>query len=237
MSFNLLTAGAVDSTNLEALRQLKSGAQPPFLLVAEEQLQGRGRGGNAWSSPPGNFYGTFAIRAEKPDPEMAQMSFVAALALAQVLEGLGLKPQLKWPNDILIKGAKISGILLEKHGSILLVGMGINVQDHPGKPDYPTTSLRDLDVALEVSELAAQLSEAVSTHFDTWVRAGFAPVRDAWIARAYGLNGQIRVRLAGQVERQGVFRGLDTDGALQLETSDGLEAIHAGEVYFNAFGD
>ena len=117
--------GPVDSTNISALRYLNQGEATPFLIQAAAQTGGRGRGGKDWHSPEGNFYGTFALRPQRPEGESAQLSFVAALALAQMLESMGINPQLKWPNDVLIGGAKLSGILLEKHGAHILIGMGL----------------------------------------------------------------------------------------------------------------
>lgn len=234
--------GRVDSTNLAALRLLEAGeghegtAALPFLLTAQEQRQGRGRGGNAWASPPGNFYGTFAIAATKPDGKMAQVSFLAAVALAHVLEGWGLRPRLKWPNDILIQGAKVSGILLEKHGEVLLIGMGVNLTTHPAVPGYASTSLADEGLAIKPEALAKPLAEAFARWLQRWHDEGFGPVRAAWLARAHGLGQSIGVRLMGQPAREGRFAGLDNDGALLLDGVNGLETYHAGEVYFHAAG-
>lgn len=236
MSLPLIACGSVDSTNSEALRRLDQCVQPPFLLMAEAQTKGRGRSGKVWSSPPGNFYGTFALPADQADVTMAQVSFVAALALAHVLEDLGLKPELKWPNDILIGGAKVSGILLEKQGPILLVGMGINLQHHPGLPDYPSTSLTQLGHDLVPKEMAQCLAQHFGISYAKWQVGGFAPIREAWLARAYKLGEVITARLAGQDPKQGRFAGLAGDGALQLGTEAGLELVHAGEVYFHAAG-
>jgi len=236
LSLRLIACGSVDSTNSESLRRLDQGAEPPFLLMAEAQTKGRGRSGKVWSSPSGNFYGTFALPADQADATMAQVSFVAALALAHVLEGLGLKPELKWPNDILIKGAKISGILLEKQGPILLVGMGINLGHHPGLPDYPSTSLAELGHDLSPQDMASQLALQFDAVYTKWQAQGFATIREAWLGRAYKLGETITARLSGHAPKQGRFAGLAGDGALQLRTDAGLELVHAGEVYFHAAG-
>lgn len=236
MSLPLIACGSVDSTNSEALRRLDQGAQVPFLLIAEEQTKGRGRSGKVWSSPKENFYGTFVLAADQADAIMAQVSFVAALALAYVLEDLGLKPELKWPNDILINGAKVSGILLEKQGPILLVGMGINLRHHPGLPDYPSLSLAELGHDLTPQDMATRLALQVHATYTRWQGEGFAPIREAWLARAYKLGETITARLTGQAPKQGRFAGLAGDGALQLRGEAGLELVHAGEVYFHAAG-
>ena len=233
MSSQFISVGSVDSTNSEALRRIEGGLQPPFLLVAEEQAVGRGRGGKTWSSPKGNFYGTFTIVTDQPDATIAQVSFVAAVALASILSELGLKPQLKWPNDVLIGGAKVSGILLEKHGGVLLIGMGVNLIHHPDLSTYASTSLRDLGYELSPFDMASRLSHAFDMHYGIWMEKGFEPIRQSWLSLAYGLNQGIEVRLAGQDAQPGTFRGLDGAGALQLQTPDGLRSIHAGEVYFH----
>ena len=227
--------GTVDSTNSEALRCLEAGkVQLPCLLVADSQRQGRGRGGKVWTSPTGNFYGTFALAADKPDATMAQVSFVAAVALAQVLEGLGLRPQLKWPNDILIDGGKVSGILLEKHGEVLLVGMGVNVAIHPNLATYASTSLGEQGVARKPRDLGTQLAAQFAQVYATWHMQGFAPISAAWLDRAYGMGQSMTARLAGGREVAGRFGGLGPDGALRLETPKGPQPIHAAEVYFHA---
>ena len=237
MNLSLIEVKSVDSTNSEALRHIEAGARVPFFLRADQQRQGRGRGGKPWSSPQGNLYGTFALTAQKPDPEMAQVSFIAAVALAEVLEALDLKPQLKWPNDILIEGAKISGILLEKHKSVLLVGIGVNISSHPEiSSSYKTTSLAALGKHIVPKNLAQNLRSALSEKMQSWQERGFGPIRKAWLKRAYGLGQVIDVRLDGRMRHRGVFSGLDDQGALQLKGPKGLEIIHAGEVYFHAAG-
>ena len=239
MSLGLIVCGPVDSTNSEALRRLGQGVPAPFLLMAEAQTKGRGRWGKVWSSPPGNFYGTFALPADvlstdQAEAALAQMSFVAALALARVLEDLGLHPRLKWPNDILLNDAKVSGILLEKQGSVLLVGMGVNLAHHPGVPAYPSTCLQELGQDMNPEDLAERLGRQFYGAYACWQEQGFAPIRIAWLARARGLGEAMTVRLAGQAPRQGRFAGLAGDGALQLRGADGLQLVHAGEVYFHA---
>lgn len=227
-----LAVPCVDSTNAEALRRLEAGQAPGFLLRADEQTKGRGRSGNHWTSPKGNFYGTFVFECGAKDADAAQLSFVAALALADVLEDAGLKPQLKWPNDILIDDAKISGILLEKHGPILLIGMGINIATHPDLDAYPTTSLHHQGWAVSPADLADLLTRAMDQRFQAWQATGFSTQREAWLARAYNRGADIRVRFAQGMETHGQFVGLDTDGALQLQTAAGLELVHAGQVFY-----
>ncbi len=227
---------SVGSTNATALDLAHARQCLPFLVTASEQTAGRGRSGQAWASPPGNFYGTFALPADKPDSRMGQVSFVAAVALAQVLGDWGLDPQLKWPNDVLIASAKISGILLEKHGPVLLVGVGVNVASHPELPDRTTTSLRALGLTRSPAEMGEALAAALEDTLALWQRDGFAPIQRAWLALAQGLNQPLRVRRAGRGDVIGLFRGLGPEGSLQLERPEGPLSIHAGEVFFHAAG-
>ncbi len=227
---------SVGSTNAAALELTQAGQRLPFVVTAGEQTAGRGRSGQAWASPPGNFYGTFAVPADTPDPRLAQISFVAAVALAQVLGDWGLNPQLKWPNDVLIGGAKLSGILLEKHGAVLLVGVGVNVASHPELPDRATTCLRALGVSRSAAQVGEALTDALEDRLAQWHQDGFAPIRQAWLALAHGLNQPLRVRRAGQGDVHGQFRGLGPDGSLQLDGPEGGLSIHAGEVFFHASG-
>ena len=234
LNFPVVQKSTVDSTNSEALRCLQAGTAAPFLLVANEQTRGRGRSGKGWLSPPGNFYGTFAVTVDRPAFVMAQVSFVAAVALAQVLRDLDLEPQLKWPNDVLIDGAKISGILLEKYVSVLLIGMGVNLMHHPNQVGYDSVSLKDLGLDLEIESMATYLGMAFSQKFHLWSKEGFEPIRQAWIDQAFGLGQALEVRLPGREAITGIFEGLACDGALQLDTENGLRLLHAGEVYFHA---
>ena len=227
----------VESTNISALSLLDEGQRAPFLVRARAQRSGRGRGGKAWASPPGNFYGTFVLRAQCLAGEAAQLSFVAAVALASVLVEHGIRPQLKWPNDVLIGGAKLSGILLEMHGPYVLIGMGVNLAYHPNMPDYPSTCLQEQGLSLSPQALGQQLFLALNTWIAQWEAEGFMPIRAAWLARAYGLGEPIIAHLPGDKILKGRFEGLDFDGALLLHTQAGLSLIHAGDIFFHAAGD
>ena len=229
--------GEVASTNTSALELLNTGEQAPFLVRADAQAGGRGRGGKVWSSPPGNFYGTFVVRPLRDAREAAQLSFVAAVALGDVLKAEGLEPQLKWPNDVLLDGAKVSGILLEMHGPHVLIGMGVNIASHPAVPGYASTCLSDEGVDISPKAFGQRLSNALHSWIARWEAEGFATIREAWLQRAYGLSQPIMARLPGEKVLQGRFEGLDSDGALLLRGDAGLTTVHAGDLYFNAAGD
>lgn len=201
-------------------------------VIADRQTAGRGRRGRVWNDGVGNFMGSVLVRADGP---VQQLSFVAALALHDAMAettGAAGRFALKWPNDVLLDGVKCSGILLERQGAALVIGMGVNLAHHPDGTERPATSLAA--AGLPVPQPVAFLG-AISSCFDhwrlQWAGDGFALIRSAWLARAAGLGGRIVARL-GSESPEGVFAGLGDDGALLLGLDDGsVRPIHAGEVF------
>lgn len=201
-------------------------------VITDRQTAGRGRRGRVWNDGAGNFMGSVLVKA---DGQVQQLSFVAVLALHDALAALTGQPArftLKWPNDVLLDGTKCSGILLERQGEALVIGMGVNLVYHPDATERPATSLAA--AGLPVPTPAAALDElaAAFRHWrETWAIHGFAPIRTAWVARASGIGGRIVARL-GNESPEGLFTGLADDGALLMQLDDGTtRAIHAGEVF------
>ena len=225
----------IDSTNLEARRLADQGECGPFWLWADEQTGGRGRLGRNWVSEPGNLYATFLFPISEGPNAAAQVSFVAALAVHDTVMRLrpGLSPRIKWPNDVLIGGAKFCGVLPEVVGSAptrIAIGCGVNIAHAPQGTPYPVTALgADLAVDSVLRELDANLARRLKL----WDEGrGFPAIRQAWGERALGLGGQVTAA-AGTKQVAGTFKGLAADGALILEESGGtLIHIHAGEVSF-----
>lgn len=221
----------IDSTNAEARRLAEQGERGPLWIVASEQTGGRGRHGRQWVSEPGNLYATrlFAIGT---GPAIAtQLSFVAAVAVREAVVALfpDIVPQIKWPNDLLIGGAKFCGLLPEVVGqspTTIALGCGINVAHAPRNTPYAVTHLGSAEVVDSVFE---QLDSSFSTCLQIWNEGrGFAAIRDLWLAHAMGLEGTCATE-----HGEGLFRGLADDGALILELSDGTRKhIHSGEVRF-----
>jgi len=231
----------IDSTNEEARRLAASGPVEPTWIAADRQTAGRGRRGRTWESPNGNLAATLLIAPGKPAAECAQLSFVAALAGSDTVAYFAptTDVRVKWPNDVLAGGRKIAGILLESASSggaapgWLVIGIGINLSAHPPDTEFPATSLPALGVmAPSPEDGLLHLAAAFAKWYDIWRAEGFAPIRDAWLARAAGLGTRIRARLQNG-ELVGVFEGIDMSGALLLrEAQDRVRVIAAGEVFF-----
>lgn len=239
--YGLKQFDTIDSTNEEARRLAQAGERGPLWISAGEQTAGRGRRGRQWVSPRGNLSATLLLDPAKPAGECAQLSFVAALAASDTVFALapGHSINVKWPNDVLAEGRKIAGILLESASSgggapgWLVIGIGINLAAHPPDTEFPATSVPALGVTPPLPEDALRhLAAAFAKWYEVWRADGFAPIRDAWLARAAGLGTRIRARLQNG-ELVGVFEGIDMSGALLLrETQDRVRAIAAGEVFF-----
>ncbi|GGE07842.1 biotin--[acetyl-CoA-carboxylase] ligase [Polymorphobacter glacialis] len=206
-------------------------------VIADRQTAGRGRRGRAWGDGAGNLMASVLVRAEGP---MQQLSFVAALALHTALAasgGQGGDPPvprflLKWPNDLLLDGLKVSGILLERSGEALVIGLGVNIASSPDTTERPAISLAAAGLPAPAPlDLLARLMPAFAEYRGLWQTQGFDPIRTRWLARAAGVGDRITARL-GTETLEGVFEGLEPDGALALRLDDGqLRPVHAGEVF------
>jgi BirA family biotin operon repressor/biotin-[acetyl-CoA-carboxylase] ligase len=230
----------IGSTNDEARRLAAEGEHGPLWITAGTQTAGRGRRGRAWVSPVGNLASSLLLKPERPVAECAQLSFVAALASSDAVAHFARDAdvKVKWPNDVLADGRKISGILLESASAgaepyFLAIGIGINLAHFPRDTEFPATSLAAIGAAVpSVADALAQLASPFAKWYELWRGQGFAPIRDAWLARAANLGGRIRARLTNE-ETSGVFEGIDETGALILrESVDRVRTIAAGEVFF-----
>ena len=238
--YRLSVHDTLASTNGEALALARGGEHGPLWIAAIRQTAGRGRRGNAWVSDPGNLYATLLLVDPAPAERGPELSFVTALAvhdaIAECAPGLRVKLALKWPNDLLCGGAKIAGILIEGEGIggalAVAIGIGVNCRHHPADTAYPATDLaargrrrvgRSFVLGLVRGDAAAARAMAPG--------AGFAAIRADWIARAAGIGGDMRVRLAGR-ELEGRGEAIDDQGRLLLRLPDGsLHAIAAGDVF------
>lgn len=240
--YRVIAFDEIDSTNLEAARQAAQGAADGAVIWAKAQTGGRGRRGRAWASPVGNLYCSILMRPSEPAQTATQIGFVVSLAGADAVRSVLSEDRivaLKWPNDILVSGRKVAGILLESQSSApgrldwLVAGFGLNVASHPIGLEYPASDLHAEGAPRAVT--AKDMLEAYLSAFARW-RArwrseGFAPMRTAWAGLAVGLGRDIKVRLTDET-LEGRFRELDGDGGLVLEMADGsLRVITSGQIF------
>lgn len=230
----------VDSTNAEARRRAEAGERGPLWIKAARQTGGKGRQGRAWSSEPGNLYATLLMAPGMPASEASLYSFVACLAVAELLEAKGATAQLKWPNDALVNECKICGVLLEGSGQgaaldWLAIGVGVNLAHHPeadAAAIHPPTSLQaETGKETPTDEALALLADGIARWGAVLQTQGFAPVRTAWLSRAIKLGERIEARMAKETVK-GVFEDVDEDGALVLRTPTGQRRLHAADIYF-----
>lgn len=214
---------------------LAAGGVPERMwLRAERQTAGRGRLGRAWVSPVGNFHGSTLVRLRAGDPIAASLALVAGVAVHDAVasflhvEGLALK----WPNDLLLGEAKLAGILLERIEDAVVVGVGVNLAHHPDLSDRPTTSLAANGAQTEPEAFAEVLAEAFARWLGRWRGEGLAVVRAAWLAAAHPIGTALSARLPDGGVVDGLFDGLDADGALILRLGcGGRRVIHAADVF------
>jgi BirA family biotin operon repressor/biotin-[acetyl-CoA-carboxylase] ligase len=226
------------STNAEALARARAGERGPLWIVTAEQTAGRGRRGAVWVSKRGNLYATLLLSEPSPKAAAPQLSFVAALALhdavASLAPQLGPVLKLKWPNDLLLGGAKLAGILIEGEADpvfAVAIGIGVNCAHHPDGTSYPATDLAAAGALVAPDALHAALVAAMALRLKQWAQGqGFAAIRADWLKRAAGLGLDIRVRLPER-EFSGRFEGLDETGRLLVSEGNAVTAVGAGEVF------
>ena len=229
------TVAETGSTNADLLASARADAPEGCWLRAERQLAGRGRQGRSWASPPGNLYASTLVRLRPDDPAAATLALLAAVALDDAI-GVFLPDRtaltLKWPNDLLLAGMKLSGILLERADNAVVIGIGVNLAHHPDLPDRPTTSLAAQGVTVAPSTLCDVLVETMARWLARWRGEGLAPVRARWLARAHPPGTALTARLPDGIAIDGLFDGLDADGALVLRLAAGdRRVIHAADVF------
>ena len=248
--FRLAAHPTIGSTNAEALRLARAGDPGRLWVASPHQTAGRGRRGRAWATEPGNLAATALLLVDSATA--ATLGFVAGLSLDEALRrlapSLGLpsaagdrdRLRLKWPNDVLLDGAKLAGIGLEAEAVgegrlTLAVGIGVNVASAPEGLPYPATALAALGLPLTAADVLAALSDAFAGIAGIWDGGrGFAAIRALWLDRAAGLGTGIAVRTGDEIV-EGTFETIDADGRLILAGPDGrLRAIAAGEVHFGA---
>lgn len=239
--YHLLAFDELDSTNEEAKRLARAGGCHGAVIWAKKQSAGRGRQGRNWVSAEGNLFVSVLLQPEKPLAELAELSFVAALAVQEAIAPMLPKPaelKTKWPNDILLDGKKISGILLESfrtEGSEqpwVVVGVGVNVDSFPPQTEFPATCLKDAGVELVSAKIIlSRFIHHFIDRYDEWNSKGFAGIRKNWLAHAWGINQKLVARLP-DANIEGIFEGIDARGGLILTLENGKkQTVNAGDVF------
>ncbi|NRB02678.1 MAG: biotin--[acetyl-CoA-carboxylase] ligase [Rhodobacteraceae bacterium] len=231
----------VDSTLTEAAR-LASETAAPVWIMAHHQTQARGRRGRAWSMPKGNFAATLLLPVSESPETVALRSFVASLALREaLLEAGAMEHQvaLKWPNDVLLNGGKVAGILLESAGGLdkVFIGIGVNLVAAPGQDQVEEGAVRPVSlkgearVTVAPEDFLTMLARSYADWEERFQTYGFAPIREAWLRNAARLGEVVTARTVRE-EYLGTFRDVDLAGQLVLDTAKGPLTIPAADVYF-----
>ena len=224
------------STNADLTARLAAGERVPEgdWLIADRQSAGKGRLGRAWFDGAGNFMGSTVVHPGHGDPPASTLALVAGLAVHEAVSPHIPPPRramLKWPNDVLVGGAKLAGILLERTSDSVVVGIGVNLTAAPELPDRATTALSTFGPAPSRDAFAAMLAATFDRELERWRTYGLEPLIARWIAAGHPPGRALAIGEPGQEPLYGTFTGLTPDGALQLRLADGsVRAIHAGEV-------
>lgn len=239
-SYHLLSFDSLDSTNEEAKRLAKNGGSHGAVIWAKKQTAGKGRMGREWVSDEGNLFVSFLLKPDKPANELPQLSFMAVLAAIDAMKPLmppGKKLQCKWPNDALLDGKKVGGILLESFKddsghAWVVVGIGVNIDSFPPRAAFPATCLKEAGVDLVSAKIVlSRLIHHFVQGYNVWDSQGFAPIRAYWTRMAWGLKTRVTARLPDG-EITGISEGIDRDGSLILTLKDGKKQhIHAADIF------
>jgi len=243
---SLRTYDVIDSTNPTATRWAHEGAPHGSLVIAEQQTAGRGRQGRTWHAATGqNLLFSLVLRPDLPPTHFNLITLAASVAVAETIASLGAPffPQIKWPNDILLDSQKCCGMLLEsslasERDAVVVLGIGLNVnqRDFPDELDATATSLcLQTGRPLQRAPLLASLLTHLENDLDSLADDQGAAVRQAYTKRLAGLGKFITLRFAGRTDTvTGRLLGIDDLGALRLETAEGIQLFHAGEVTTHA---
>lgn len=230
------TVPETGSTNADLLARLAAGEHVPEgeWLVADRQVAGRGRRGREWFDGSGNFMGSTVVHPAQADPPRATLALLAGLALHETVGALlavTSKLFLKWPNDLLLGGAKLAGILLEGEGDSVVIGIGVNLAAAPQLPDRQTVALSELGPAPDRDHFAASLAKQFDSELERWRTYGLNLLLRRWRAAAHPEGTTLLAEEPGGNRIEGTFAGLDGTGSLLLRLEDGtIRAIHAGDV-------
>ena len=225
--------GSTNADLIARLNALEHVAEGDW-LVAKRQNSGRGRQGREWFDGQGNFMGSTVVTVSSQNPPAHTLALVTGLAVYETVNALLPDPQalsLKWPNDLLLGGAKLAGILLETSGDKVVVGIGVNLRVAPQLPDRQTTALAYVMPPPELDHFAHNLSQCFDAELERWRNFGLETLIRRWLACAYPVGTSISVHEPSGETLLGKFDGLDENGSLLLLDTDGTRrVIHAGDI-------
>jgi len=240
MNFSVLRFDTIDSTNTEAARQARLGADEGLCIVSKQQTSGRGRQGRKWTSPKdAGIYLSIVLRPKIETASLPLITLASAIAVHDVVKSLGLQPDIKWPNDVLVNEKKISGILSEAvetdEGLTVIVGIGINVTADSFPPEL-SNSATSIESETGTADTFFELESSLIEHFGKWYGdicdvVGRESIIKEWIHRSSYANGkEVKVTLASEMVT-GVTDGLEPNGALRVRKDDGnIIFVQAGDV-------
>ncbi len=224
----------VGSTNDEVKKLSENIIGEKVIISAQRQINGRGRRGRTWIGLDGNLF--FSQGLECDLNAIGALVFISTLSLWRTIQDLNplLDVKLKWPNDVLVNDKKVSGMLLEKgEGKYLIIGIGVNIKISPNLVNmiYPCTSLHEEGVEVDRLDFLRSYIDNFNSYYGIWQNDGFEPIKQEWLTHAKGLNEAIVVHLDNE-DTEGVFTGVDEQGALLLNTRTGIKKIYAGDVFY-----
>jgi BirA family biotin operon repressor/biotin-[acetyl-CoA-carboxylase] ligase len=238
ITWRLQVHETLSSTSDLCLSRAQAGDAEGLAVLAMRQTSPRGTRGRSWSQPEGNLALSVLLRPDAPAKDAGRWAFVAGLAMVDALAEFTSGPpvlRLKWPNDVLLYGRKLAGVLIETAATPdgrlkwLVIGFGANLAVAPEVPGRLTASLSEVCPAPTPGAVAARLLDQLAVWSALYSRQGFLPIRDSWLARAHPLGETLRVVQGGEAY-SGAFAGLSADGSLQLQTGGELRAFATGDV-------
>lgn len=230
------TVAETGSTNADLAARLRGGEAVPedHWLVADRQNAGRGRQGRAWSTGERNFMGSTIVHLDGREPAPQSLALAVGLAVYETVLSHMLVParlELKWPNDLLLAGGKLAGILLERVGNAIIVGIGVNITKAPVVMGQKIVSLGQFGPAPDRDSFARDLAASFAREVERWRSDGLPQLLARWTAAAHPEGTRLSVHVGEEGRMEGEFAGLAPDGALRLRLEDGsLQVIHAGDV-------
>ncbi len=231
-NWQIISYEVIDSTNSEAIRKSEDYFAKGVVITAREQSKGRGRRGRVWQSFLGNLFFSQLFKSKAP---LWVLTYISSLSVYDSIQTLchGLEVKIKWPNDVLVNGGKISGILIENgKNDMAVVGIGVNLKVSPESKDilYPTANLRDLGFDISREDFLQCYLKIFDRYYDLYIKEGFENIRKQWLTGSYKLGEEILVS-QGSKKQKGIFKGIDESGCLLLKQEDNILKISAGDIF------